>query len=102
MNMKELIIRSGSLGEIESLRLNGLERMEVGLGSLSGVKVLEIGDNSLNDREFKSLDLRTFESVERIEIGRNSLMNVESVLIDGISCLREWIVGSNSLEMVQR
>ena len=76
--------------------------MEVGLGSLSGVKVLEIGDNSLNDREFKSLDLRTFESVERIEIGRNSLMNVESVLIDGISCLREWIVGSNSLEMVQR
>ena len=102
VNMKELIIRSGSLGEIESLRLNGLERMEVGLGSLSGVKVLEIGDNSLNDREFKSLDLRPFESVERIEIGRNSLMNVESVLIDGISCLREWIVGSNSLEMVQR
>ena len=102
VNMKELIIGSGSLGEIESLRLNGLERMEVGLGSLSGVKVLEIGDNSLNDREFKSLDLRPFESVERIEIGRNSLMNVESVLIDGISCLREWIVGSNSLEMVQR
>ena len=102
VNLKELIIGSGSLGEVESLKLNGLERMEVGLGSLSGVKVLEIGDRTLNDRTFETLDLRPFESVERVKIGRDSLMNVESVWIDRNPYLREWIVGSNSLKMVER
>ena len=102
VNMRGLLIGSDSLSQIESLRLNKLEMVEIGSGSVGGVNVLEIGSNSLNSIDYNTLDLRPFVNAKRIRISWNSLKNVESIVVNPIPSLIELSIGFNSLSKLRR